>query len=45
MMVMVKNPDTEAAKLRNHWVASLCSGRRVHEAGKGFAGVLDFRYI
>jgi hypothetical protein len=39
---MVENPDVEAVKLINHWVASLCSGRGSHRAGKGFGDVLDF---
>jgi hypothetical protein len=43
--VMVENPDSEAAKLINLCVASICSGRRSPKAGKGFADVLDFRYV
>jgi hypothetical protein len=42
---MAENPDAEAAELINDWVASLRSGRRSHQAGKGFADVLDFRHI
>jgi hypothetical protein len=42
---MAENPDAEAAELINDWVASLRSGRRSHETGKGFADVVDFQYI
>ena len=42
---MIEKTDVEAVELINHRVASLCSGRRSHKAGKGFGDVLDFRYI
>ena len=42
---MVENPDAEAAKLISRGIAPLRSGRRSHKAGKGFADVLDFRYV